>query len=105
LRELGQNYLQYQRLMSHWQSLFPGEIFTVQYEDLVMDQENVSKRLIEYIGLEWDEDCINFQCNERNVMSPSNMQVRQPMYKSSMNRWKLYEKQLQPLIEVLQQAS
>ena len=105
LRELGQNYLQYQRLMSHWQTLFPGEIFTVQYEDLVMDQEKVSKQLIEYVGLEWDENCIDFQDNERNVMSPSNMQVRRPMYKSSMNRWKLYEKQLQPLIEVLQQAN
>ncbi len=101
LTELGQYYLQYQRLMSHWQNLFPGEIFTVQYEDLVLDQERVSKQLIEYIGLEWDEKCIDFQNNERNVLSVSNMQVRQPMYKSSMNRWKLYEKQLQPLIEVL----
>jgi len=97
--------LQYQRLMSYWQKLFPGEIFTVQYEDLVLDQERVSKQLIEYIGLEWDEICLDFQHNERNVSSPSNMQVRQPMYKSSMNRWKLYEEQLQPLIEVLQPAS
>ena len=105
LTELGQYYLQYQRLMSHWQKLFPGEIFTVQYEDLVLDQETVSRRLVEYIGLEWDEKCIDFHNNERNVMSPSNMQVRQPIYESSVNRWKLYEKQLQPLIEVLQQAS
>ncbi len=105
LTELGQYYLQYQRLMSHWHKLFPGEIFTVQYEDLVLDQERVSKQLIEYIGLEWDEHCLDFQHNERNVSSPSNMQVRQPMYKSSVNRWKLYEKQLQPLIEVLQRAS
>ena len=102
LTELGQYYLQYQRLMSHWQMLFPGEIFTVQYEDLVLDQERVSRQLIEYIGLDWDEKCIDFHNNERNVLSPSNMQVRQPMYKSSMNRWKRYEKQLQPLIEVLQ---
>jgi tetratricopeptide (TPR) repeat protein len=105
LTEIGQYYLQYQRLMSYWQKLFPGEIFTVQYEDLVLDQERVSKQLIEYIGLEWDEICLDFQHNERNVSSPSNMQVRQPMYKSSMNRWKLYEEQLQPLIEVLQPAS
>ncbi len=105
LTELGQYYLQYQRLMSHWDNLFPGEIFTVQYEDLVLDQERVSKQLIEYVGLEWDEKCIDFQDNERNVLSPSNMQVRKPMYKSSIGRWKLYEKQLQPLVEVLQQAS
>ena len=104
LTELGQYYLDYQRLMSHWQNLFPGEIFTVQYEELVVDQERVSKQLIDYLGLDWDEKCIDFHNNERNVMSPSNMQVRQPMYKSSMNRWKLYEKHIQPLIDVLQQA-
>ena len=104
LTELGQYYLQYQRLMAHWQNLFPGEIFNVQYEDLVMDQETVSKQLIDYLGLDWDEKCVDFHNNERNVMSPSNIQVRQPMYKSSMNRWKRYENQLRPLIDVLQQA-
>ncbi len=105
LTELGQYYLDYQRLMSHWQKLFPGEIFTVQYEELVMDQERVSKQLIDYLGLEWDEKCLDFHNNERDVRTISNMQVRQPMYKNSMNRWKHYEKHLQPLIDVLQQAS
>ncbi len=95
----------YQRLMSHWQDLFPDEIFTVQYEELVMDQETVSKQLIDYVGLEWDEKCLEFHNNERDVRTVSNMQVRQPMYKNSMNRWKHYEKHLQPLIEVLQQGS
>ena len=104
LTELAQYYLDYQRLMSHWQKLFPGEIFNVQYEDLVMNQESVSKQLVDYIGLEWDENCMEFQNNDRNVMSPSNLQVRQPIYKNSMNRWKLYEKHLQPLINVLQSA-
>ena len=104
LTELGQYYLDYQRIMSHWQKLFPGEIFTVQYEDLVMEQERVSKQLIDYLGLEWDEKCLEFHNNERDVRTISNMQVRQPMYKNSMNRWKPYEKHLQPLIEVLQQA-
>ena len=102
LTELGQYYLQYQRLMSHWQNRFPGEIFTVQYEELVMDQETVSKQLIDYVGLEWDEKCLNFHNNERDVRTVSNLQVRQPMYKNSMNRWKPYEKHLQPLIDVLQ---
>ncbi len=104
LTELGQYYLDYQRLMSHWQNLFPGEIFTVRYEELVVDQERVSKQLIDYVGLDWDEKCIDFHNNERNVMSPSNLQVRQPMYKYSMNKWKNYEKHIQPLIELLQQA-
>ena len=103
LTELGQYYLDYQRLMSHWQNIFPDEIFTVRYEELVVDQERVSKQLIDYLGLEWDESCLDFHNNERNVMSPSNLQVRQPMYKNSMNRWKNYEKHLQPLIDMLQQ--
>ncbi len=90
--------------MSHWQDLLPDEIFTVQYEDLVMSQETVSKQLIDYLGLQWDEKCLDFHNNERDVRTISNMQVRQPMYKNSMNRWKHYEKHLKPLIEVLQQA-
>jgi hypothetical protein len=105
LTELGQYYRQYQRLLSHWEDLFPGEILTVQYEDLVMNQESVSKQLIEYIGLEWDENCMEFQNSDRNTSSPSNVQVRQPIYETSINRWKDYERQLQPLIEVLQQAN
>ncbi len=105
LTELGRYYQDYQRLMSHWHNIFPGEIFTVRYEELVLDQDRVSKQLIDYLGLEWDEKCIDFHNNERNVMSPSNMQVRQPMYKSSMNKWKRYEKHLQPLFNVLPQAN
>ncbi len=101
LTELGQYYLDYQRVMFHWQDLFPGEIFTVQYEELVMEQEKISKKLIDYLGLEWDEKCLEFYNNERDVRTVSNMQVRKPMYKNSMNRWKHYEKHLQPLIEVL----
>ncbi len=76
----------------------------MQYEDLVMEQERVSKQLIDYLGLEWDEKCLDFHNNKRPVMTYSNIQVRQPMYKNSMNRWKPYEKHLQPLTEVLQQA-
>jgi len=104
LTELGNFYRDYQRLMIHWQDIFPGEIFTVRYEELVEDQERISKQMIDYLGLEWDEKCLDFHNNERNVMTPSNMQVRQPMYKKSINRWKRYEGHLQPLIDVLQQA-
>ena len=90
--------------MSHWHNLFPDEIFTVQYEDLVLDQETVSRQLIDYLGLEWDEKCLDFHHNERDVRTVSNIQVRQPMYKNSIDRWKRYEKHLQPLVEVLEQA-
>ena len=89
--------------MYHRENLFPGEILKLQYEELVMDQERVSKQLIDYLGLEWDEKCLDFYNNELDVRTSSNIQVRQPMFKNSINRWKPYEKQLQPLIEVLQQ--
>lgn len=102
LAELGHYYRDYQRLMSHWHRVFPGEILDVRYEDLLMDQEKVSKQLVAHLGLEWDENCLDFHKNDRPVMSPSNLQVRRPIYKSSMNRWKPYEKHLQPLINVLQ---
>jgi len=105
LTELGQFYRDYQRLMNHWKDLFPGEILTVQYEELVADQEKVSKQMIDHLDLEWDEKCLDFHNNDRNVMTPSNMQVRKPIYANSINRWKHYEKHLQPLITALQKAN
>jgi len=103
LSELGQFYRDYERLMKHWQERFPGEIHTVQYEELVADQEKVSRQLIEYLGLDWDEKCLDFYNNDRNVMTPSNTQVRQPIYTDSIDRWKRYEKNLRPLIDAMQQ--
>ena len=105
LLELGQYYLDYERLMAHWCSLFPTEILAVQYEDLVMNQEKISRQLIEHIGLEWDECCLNFHKNKRAVNTFSSMQVRQPIYAHSINRWKHYEKHLAPLIAILPGAS
>ena len=102
LNELGRFYLDYARLMDHWRSVFSSEIYDVQYEKLVMDQEKESRQLIEYIGLEWDEKCLDFHKNKRAVRTSSNSQVRQPMYKNSINRWKHYEKHIEPLIEILQ---
>ena len=105
LLELGQYYLDYERMMAHWCSLFPTEILAVQYEDLVMNQEKISRQLIEHIGLEWDKCCLNFHKNKRAVNTFSSMQVRQPIYAHSINRWKHYEKHLAPLIAILPGAS
>ena len=91
--------------MSHWQDLFPDDIFDVQYEELVNNQETVSKQLIDFIGLQWDEKCMDFHANDRAAMSSSNIQVRQPMYKTSIDRWKHYENHLQPLIDALQRTN
>jgi len=102
LAELGQYYLDYVRLMKHWHNLFPSQILDVKYEELVMHQERVSRQLIEYLGLEWDEKCLDFHKNKRIVNTSSFLQVRQPIYNNSINRWKHYEKHLGPLIEILQ---
>lgn len=105
LTDLGHYYLDYDRLMAHWNRLFSDEILTVQYEELVMNQEDISRQLIAYLGLEWDNRCLDFHKNERAVHSFSSMQVRQPIYAGSVNRWKHYEKQLAPLIEMLPDAA
>ena len=102
LAELGQFYGDYQRLMSHWNELFPGEILTVQYEELVANQEGLSRQMIDHLGLDWDASCLDFHQNERNVMTPSNIQVRRPMYSDSVGRWRRYERHLQPLKDALQ---
>lgn len=101
LRELGQYYLDYRHLMNHWEGLFPDGIFEVNYEELVHDPERESKALVNYLDLSWDARCLEFYKNTRAVMSPSNIQVRHPVYRAAVDRWKRYEKHLGPLIEVL----
>ena len=101
LAELGRYYADYRRLMAHWDDILPGGIFEVVYEELVAEPERISRGLLDYLDLEWDERCLKFHENERSVMSPSNLQVRRPIYNASIGRWRHYEKHLGPLIEVL----
>lgn len=102
LVELGQHYLNYHHLMNHWKSVLPKNSFIeIEYESLISDTEAQSKRLIEELNLEWSPACLDFHKNERRVRTASVTQVRQPIYKSSVERWRHYEKHLQPLIEQL----
>ena len=87
LRELGHYYLEYDRLMKHWDRLFSTELLTVQYEELVGNRKK-SPSVIEYLGLEWDDSCLDFHQNERAVHNFSGVRVRQPIYAGSVNRWK-----------------
>jgi tetratricopeptide (TPR) repeat protein len=105
LTEIGQYYLDYTKLMEHWSSLFQFEIHNVQYEKLVMNQEIVSRQLFEYLGLEWDDNYLDFHKNKRGIRTTSNLQVRQPIYRNSINRWKNYEKQLNPLTTIINHSS
>ena len=82
---------QYQRIMKHWQTVIPDRFIEMRYEDLVANQEEESKRLINYIGLDWDEDCLRFFESDRIIRTASITQVRQPIYNKSVARWKPYE--------------
>lgn len=101
LKTIGLYYREYDRLMRHWEAIFPGRIFESRYEDLVSDQEGHSRRLIDYLGLAWDEACLGFFNNDKSVRTISRWQVRQPIYKSSVKRWKNYGDRIQPLIDAL----
>lgn len=102
LRELGRYYRDYMNIMAHWREVLPaGSFYEIQYEQLVSDQEEESKKLIAYCGLDWNEACLDPHKTERNVKTASVTQVRQPVYKSSVERWRVYEKFLGPLLEEL----
>ena len=90
-------YRGYEQVMSHWREVLPTRIFDVQYEELVEDPERISRALVDYIGLDWDERCLAFHQTERAVRTASNWQVRQPIYKTARKRWRNYEKYLTEL--------
>lgn len=102
LDDLAFYYREYHRLMAHWHAVLPPEVLLdVPYEALIEDQEGWSRRIIEFIGLEWDERCLDFHETERKVGTASNWQVRQKIYKTSKERWRNYEKFLGPLLDAL----
>lgn len=97
LTKLGQYYRQYDRLMRHWTKVIPLNIHDMPYEETVADFENRARGLIGFLGIEWDDACLRFNETERTVRTPSRWQVRQPIYSSSVERWKLYGDALDPL--------
>jgi tetratricopeptide (TPR) repeat protein len=90
-----------ERLMEHWRKVLPLRILEVQYESLVGNLEAESRRLIDFLGLEWDPACLSFHETERTVLTASHWQVRQPLYDSSVGRWRHYQKHLGPLLKEL----
>lgn len=102
LNILGAYYVEYRRLMSHWNAVFGNRILDVSYEDLVTDQELTSRRIIDFCGLEWDERCLDFHTTGRAINTLSYEQVRQPIHSRSVGKWKNYRDCLAPLADVLQ---
>jgi hypothetical protein len=102
LSEIGFCYKEYQRLMAHWSAVLPVEIFEINYEELVRNQEELSRELIRFCGLDWDKRCLKFHKTERPVFTLSNWQVRQSIYRSSVNRRENYAQFLGPLKAILE---
>ncbi len=103
-KELATYYLGYKRLMAHWESVLPGFIHNVEYEALVADPETGVRSLLEKAGLDYEPACLEFHRTSRSVRTASAVQVRKPIYSSSVELWRRYEEQLQPLISVLSGA-
>lgn len=91
LKNIATDYRHYWRLIRHWKSVLDIPILDIVYENLVADQETVSRTAVQFCGLPWDERCLRFHETQRAVITASYQQVRQPLYRSSMARWKKYE--------------
>ena len=101
MTELGSQYQFYEKLMAFWHQLLPGRILDITYEDTITDTGSQAKKLIEHCGLEWEDECLNFHQTKRAITTASFHQVRKPIYKTSINSWRRYEKQLEPLFKAL----
>ena len=106
LGELGRYYRKYQELMDHWEKVLPkGTLQTVVYENVVANTEKEAKALIEFLGLEWNEKCLDFHKSDRPVKTASVAQVRKPIYNTAVKRWKKYGDGLQPLVDAIEGKS
>ena len=91
-------YRQFDDLMAHWRETLPKDRFMeVRYEDIVFDQENQTRRMLDFCGLDWDDACMRFHENAAPVSTASSVQVRQPLYSGSIGRWKKYGDKLDVL--------
>ena len=102
LYTLGRYYRIYERLMAHWKPVIPNPILTVQYEELVDNPEQISRKVIEHIGLDWEPECLELRSKQHFSLTASNVQIRKGIYRSSVQRWKLYEKDLTPFLDGLE---
>jgi tetratricopeptide (TPR) repeat protein len=104
LDDVAHYYIAYRRLMDHWRAVLPGRIIDVTYEDVVRDLEGEAMKLIDRLGLDWQAECLSFHQSTAATMTGSAVQVRQPVYSSSVGRWRDYERQLQKVAAMLTSA-
>ncbi len=101
--EMANHHARYRRLMATWHQRFPHRIFDISYEDTARDLEPNARALIEYLGLPWEDDCLNFHTQSSAVSTASAVQVREPAHTRSIDRWKRYQTQLQPMVTTLKE--
>ncbi len=101
LESLGFYYRQYSGLMSHWRETLAQPLYRVSYEALTSDPEGEGKKLMEYLELEWEPECLDFHNRKTKVITMSAIQVREPVHKRSVEKWRRYEKHLSPLLKGL----
>lgn len=102
LEDAAHQYLNYHRLMAHWREVLPlGRMLEFDYEETVADLEGQARKLVDFVGMEWDDACLSFHQNRRAVVTASHHQVRQPIYNTSVGRWKRYGPKIMPLVEAL----
>ena len=102
LISMGKHYNHYQQLMDYWRRTIGIPMLEIQYEELVSDQNAVTRRIIEYCDLNWDDSCIRFYDADHITRTASYNQVRRKLYSSSVGKWEKYEKHLSPLKNILQ---
>jgi hypothetical protein len=90
--------------MEHWKTVLPAPLLDVHYEEMVEDLESVARRAIAFLGLDWDAACLEYHRNQRPVRTASLSQVRQPIYRRSVARWRHYQNAMQPLFSRLEQT-
>ncbi|MGH8033633.1 MAG: tetratricopeptide repeat-containing sulfotransferase family protein [Lysobacterales bacterium] len=103
LQDVGRYYMAYHRLMAHWRAAMPGAVLDVDYERLVTDQENESRRILDWCGLEWEDACMEFHRSDSPAATASAAQVRQAMYSTSVGNWRHYQQQLAPFVAKLRE--
>jgi tetratricopeptide (TPR) repeat protein len=101
LESIGRYYKLYERLMAHWDDALPGRVLRVQHEDVIEDLEGSVRRMLDYLGLPFEEACVEFHKTERRVHTASSEQVRRPINREGVDQWKNYDPWLGPLREAL----
>lgn len=104
LDDIARYYARFDRLMAFWRRVLPGRVLEMRYEDLVADQETQTRRLIAHCGLSWTDACLDFHTNSAPVSTPSAAQVRRPMYRDSVARWKRHADALAPVRQFFERA-